>query len=137
MPDARDIAFSVRPVAPGNVETFRALRIEALRREPLAFTADLAEAEARPIEVWREHVARGAGESKEVVFVAAPTGASDAPDALLGMAGVYTMKEPKLAHAGTVWGVYVREPYRGRGVGAALVRGCVDWARGKGLLVLK
>ena len=53
------------------------------------------------------------------------------------MTGVYTLKQPKLAHAGTVWGVYVRHTYRRRGVGEALLRACIDWARSKGLLILR
>jgi GNAT superfamily N-acetyltransferase len=36
-----------------------------------------------------------------------------------------------------VWGVYVREAFRRRGVGERLVLACVDWARRRGLLVLK
>jgi GNAT superfamily N-acetyltransferase len=108
----RDII--VRPVRSHDATALRDLRVEALRLNPIALTADLAEAEARPPEWWRELVARCGGDGAEVVMIA------DAGSAgLAGMTGVFKAKQPKLAHAGTVWGVYVREPYRGRGVGEA------------------
>ena len=122
----------VRFVESGDGPALRTLRIEALRLHPVALTADLAETEARPAEHWAQHVARAGGGGDEVIVVADAGGGG-----LVGMAGVYTPKQPKLAHAGTVWGVYVRETFRGRGVGEALVRACVDWSRAKGLVTLK
>jgi RimJ/RimL family protein N-acetyltransferase len=121
-----------RPATPGDAPYLRELRLEALARHPLAFTADLAEAEARPIEAWREQIENSTGEGNALIVLAeAPGGA------LAGMAGVYTPPQPKLAHVGTIWGVYVREAFRGRGIGEALVRACIDWARGKGLAGLR
>ena len=122
----------VRPVTPEDSVALRELRLEALRLHPIALTSDLAEAEARPAESWSELCARAGGGGGEVVFVADSGGG-----ALAGMAGVFTMKTPKLAHVGTVWGVYVRDDFRGRGVGDALVRACIQWARAKGLVTLR
>jgi RimJ/RimL family protein N-acetyltransferase len=53
------------------------------------------------------------------------------------MTGVFTMDQPKLAHVGSVWGVYVRPAFRGRGVGERLLRACVDWARAQDRVMLK
>ena len=53
------------------------------------------------------------------------------------MTGVFTMEQPKLAHVGMVWGVYVRQAFRGRGVGERLLRACIDWARAQGRVTLK
>jgi ribosomal protein S18 acetylase RimI-like enzyme len=122
----------IRPVVPEDAESLRELRLEALRRHPLAFTADLAEAERRPPDAWREQVARSTGDGADVIVVA-----QAADGALAGMSGVYTPPQPKLAHLGTVWGVYVREAFRGRGAGEALLRACVEWARKKGLAGLR
>ena len=122
----------LRAVTPGDAEAWRELRLEALRRHPLAFTADLAEAEARPLEAWRQQAADSGGGGSALVVVAVGSAGI-----LVGMAGVYTPPQPKLAHLGTVWGVYVREAFRGRGVGDALLRACIDWARGKGLAGLR
>jgi GNAT superfamily N-acetyltransferase len=57
---------------------------------------------------------------------------------LVGMTGIYVPpNRPKLAHGATIWGVYVRPEARGRGVGQQLIRACIDWARGKGLVIVK
>ncbi len=130
MSDGDEIVVSRVELA--DAEAFAALRLEALRGHPLAFTADLAEAEGRSVEAWREQVGRATGEGADVIMLARAADGS-----LAGMAGVFTPKQPKLMHAGTVWGVYVREGYRGRGVGERLVRACVEWARGAGLVVLR
>ena len=122
----------IRPVVPADVDAFRRLRLEALRLYPTAFSADLGAAEARPAEAWRQQVADAGGAGPGVIMVAEPDDGE-----LAGIAGVYTPAEPKLKHYGVVWGVYVRSPFRGRGVGRPLVTACVDWARAKGLVGLK
>jgi RimJ/RimL family protein N-acetyltransferase len=124
--------FVIRPVTPADADALRDLRVEAPRLHPLAFTADLAEAEARPIEAWREQAERSTGDAAALIVLAEASGGG-----LAGMAGVYTPPQPKLAHLGTVWGVYVREAFRGQGAGEALVRACADWARRKGLAGLR
>jgi GNAT superfamily N-acetyltransferase len=129
----RPAPVEIRAVRPPDAEALRALRIEALTLHPVAFTADLAAAETKPIEAWRDDVVRAAGEGTQVIFVADPGDGNE----LVGMAGVFTPEQPKLAHVGTVWGVYVRAAFRGRGVGERLVRACATWARGKGLVGLR
>lgn len=121
----------IRPITPADVSAFREIRIEALRVHPTAFTADLPEAEQRPIEAWQERVAESTGEGTGVIMVA------DADGRLAGVVGVVTPKQPKLAHSGTVWGVYVREAFRHQGIGQRLLDACIAWARGKGLAILK
>jgi ribosomal protein S18 acetylase RimI-like enzyme len=121
----------IRPTSIDDAEALKSLRIEALRSHPLAFTADLPDTESKPIEWWQERAARGGGEGSEVILVA------DAQGRLVGMSGIYTPTQPKLAHSGIVWGVYVRSEFRRRGIGKALLQACVDWARGKKLVMLR
>ena len=124
----------IRHITPSDVERFRELRLEALRLHPTAFTADLAAAEARPIDAWRRQVEEAGGEGSGVIVVAEVGGGGG----LAGMAGVATPPQPKLAHCGSFfWGVYVGEAFRRHGVGRRLVGACAGWARGKGLVGLK
>ena len=124
----------IRAVSPGDAEALRDLRLEALRLHPVSFSADLAEAEARPPEAWRRQAEENGGAGRGVILLAVDGGPGGT---LAGMAGVYTPREPKLAHCGVVWGVYVRRPFRRRGVGRGLITACADWARGRGLVGLK
>ena len=121
----------IRPTTRADAPRLRELRLEALRGNPLAFTADLAESENKPAEHWDELAARGTGAGKEVIVVA------EAGGEFVGMTGVYTPPQPKLAHAGSIWGVYVRESARGRGIGEAMVHAALDWARAKQLKTVR
>ena len=132
MSERADEPVVVRAIAMSDVDAFRAMRIEALRTCPLSFTADLAETEARTPDAWREQVARALGSGSSVILLA-DAGARG----LVGMAGVFTPPQPKLSHVGTIWGVFVRESLRRRGVGEALIRAAIDWARHKGLVGLR
>ncbi len=40
---------------------------------------------------------------------------------LIGMTGYYREKREKIRHRGHIWGVYVRQEWRGKGVGRALM----------------
>jgi RimJ/RimL family protein N-acetyltransferase len=121
----------IRLVRPEDADALRSLRIEALCSFPLAFTADLAETEARPPAFWSELATRCAGDAADVILLA------DAGDRLAGMTGISAPKGDKLAHAGIVWGVFVRPEFRGRGLAEQLVRACINWARGRSLITLR
>ncbi len=122
---------AIRAIRPDDASALRELRLQALRDHPLAFTADLDESEAHPIEYWRDWATRGAAGSNELIMVA------DARGALEAMTGIYTPKQPKLRHSGIIWGVYVKPEARGRGLGEALIRSALDWAREKKLMTVR
>ena len=125
--------MTIRPVHPADLAAFRAMRLEAVRDYPLAFTADLAETSARPIEWWRDLISRNGGDGTASVVMVADAGEGG----LAGMTGLFSPTQPKLAHAATIWGVYVRPSFRGRGIGEQLLRACIDWARAKNFTTVK
>ena len=122
--------FVVRPVRPGDGEALRELRLEALRLYPAAFTSDLAQGEARPMEWWRELVVRKGGAGPSALFVATEA------ERLVGMAGMWGTDAPKQAHRGDVFGVYVRPEARGHRLADRLLEAALEWGRGRGMVLV-
>lgn len=113
------MSMTIRAVGPADAEVFRALRLEGLRQHPCAFAACHEEEAGQPLEMAVARLERS------TVF------GGFAQGALLGVAG-FAMAEPaKKRHKGILWGVYVREEVRGRGLGRALVGLVIEHARGR------
>jgi ribosomal protein S18 acetylase RimI-like enzyme len=97
------------------------LRLEALEREPQAFSSSAEEHRKTTV----EEAARRIGTSSPENFV---VGAFEG-DRLVGTAGFFREGGLKSRHKGRIWGVYVTASSRGRGVGRALMRGAIERAR--------
>ena len=109
--------LSVRRLGPEDAAAFQTLRLEGLMRHPWAFAASHDE------EVGQS-LAEVAGRlERQPVF-----GGFDGAD-LIGMAGFAVPPLAKKRHKGLLWGVYVREGARGRGLGRALVLAVIEHAR--------
>lgn len=109
--------FDVSLLGPEHAGAFLALRLEALERHPCAFAAahdEESEWSAADVAERLAHQAVFGG------FV---------EDALVGVAGFATPALAKKRHKGLLWGVYVREGARGRGLGRALVARVIEHAR--------
>lgn len=116
----QDLGLLVRPLGREDVDAWRAIRLEALVDAPEAFGDSYEAAAARPIEQFRE----------TVTGPFPPFGAFSG-GALVGAAGFYVMRGPKMAHRGQLWGMYVAPAMRGRGVGRALIEAVVAHARSR------
>lgn len=90
--------MEIRLLTPGDSETFRALRLEALKECPTAFTADYETNLRRPL----SHFAAQIQSDPDSFMVGAFRNAD-----LVAMAGFYRNKSPKLRHRGNIWSVYV------------------------------
>lgn len=107
----------VRLLGPDDAAAFQALRLEGLARHPCAFAASHDE------EVGQS-LADAAGRlARQPVF-----GGFDGAG-LVGVAGFAIPPLAKKRHKGLLWGVYVREAARGRGLGRALVGAVIEHAR--------
>ncbi len=97
-----------------DAEIFRAIRMEAIRDVPEAFAESVSEEKSKRLEDIADYLAtHGRGD-----FV---LGAFDGPENLIGIVGFYRQPCGKLRHKGTIWGMYVKPPYRRRGVARALL----------------
>ena len=111
--------IKIRPLGAGDVKAFRSLRLAAMQLEPAAFGSSYEEESACPDEFFAARLHRNHG---SIVF-----GAFD--DAtLVGMAGMYVLDRLSSRHRGTLWGVFVGQEVRARGIGERLVNAIIDHA---------
>ncbi|HVN03140.1 MAG TPA: GNAT family N-acetyltransferase [Bryobacteraceae bacterium] len=90
------------------------LRLEMLEREPQAFGSSAEDHRKTAVESAAARIASaGPGSFILGAFMAGE---------LAGAAGFYREQELKSRHKGHVWGVYVAESARGRGIGRDLMR---------------
>ncbi len=112
-------ASQMRQLNGADAEAFQALRLEALERHPAAFAASHLEEAGHCLAEVARRLDQGA------VFGAFVEGL------LTGSAGFARPERIKKCHKGVLWGVYVRAPVRGQGLGRGLVEQVIDHARGR------
>lgn len=119
----------LRPATPGDAQGYREIRLEALRNYPLAFGSDYEETLTQPDSFWQKRVQMD--DEWDALFLAEQDGT------LIGTTGIYRDKGRKRQHAAQVWGVYVREGWRGLRIADELIRLCLDWGRRHGVVIAR
>ena len=120
---------TIRQAALADAENFRALRLQALRDHPDAFSADYAYNASQPLSYWEQRLSDTG--SQGMIFFA------DSQPGLVGMCGVRRGNSPATRHGATVWGVFVLEQWRGLRIAENLIQQCVDWASEHGVSSLR
>jgi ribosomal protein S18 acetylase RimI-like enzyme len=119
------VSVSIRRLGPDDVETFRCIRLEALRMEPDSFASSAEDWEKLPDVEWRRRL------TDNPVFVAFRTGEP------VGIMGLLRQRASKMAHRATVVMVYVHRSARGTGIARALLTAVTEHARSEGILQLE
>jgi ribosomal protein S18 acetylase RimI-like enzyme len=112
--------MEIRVLVPADAEQCQALRLQALRECPTAFSSSYEEECETPI----AEVARRLASSDTTVF-----GAFDA-QRLVGTAVLHRETKRKRAHIAIVWGMYVDPACRHRGIGRKLLDQLLGHAAG-------
>lgn len=118
------VEIEIRRLTENDAQDFYLLRLEALEREPQAFGASPEEHRAMTIETITKRLAAGSGDRSFVL-------GAIAQDHLVGMAGFFQDEGAKSRHKGRIWGVYVTEEWRGKGIARVLLSEIIQRARAK------
>jgi ribosomal protein S18 acetylase RimI-like enzyme len=110
-------SLEIRRLSRADAEAFRAVRLEGLGRYPAAFGASFEDESARLLSFFADRLDEN--------FV---LGAEDR-GRLVGVAAFQFHDGQKKRHRGTLWGMYVRDEARGKGVAQRLVDGILVHAR--------
>jgi len=111
------MSFQVRRMEVADAESYRTIRLEALKRHPEAFQATYERSAELTLDAFAKRLER------YILFGGFVDGE------LAGMVGLYPMKNPRIAHKAILWGLYVGDKGRGLGLGAALVEAALGHAR--------
>jgi ribosomal protein S18 acetylase RimI-like enzyme len=113
--------LEIRRLTEEDAAAYWALRLEALEREPFSFAQTPAEHRRSTV----QEAARTLSENPDENFVLGARLAGD----WIGMAGFYRYQPAKARHKGRIWGVYVRESWRRKGIGKALLVALIERIR--------
>jgi ribosomal protein S18 acetylase RimI-like enzyme len=116
--------IEIRRLTEDDAQDFYLLRLEALEHEPQAFGQSPEEHRAMTLESTARRLG-GGPEGPHFVLGALVDGH------LVGMAGFYQDEGAKNRHRGRIWGVYVTEAWRGKGIARVLLAEIIERARVK------
>jgi ribosomal protein S18 acetylase RimI-like enzyme len=112
--------MQIRILKPADAETYQALRLQALTREPVAFASSAEEESVLPLAKVSARL--------KATDDRAVCGAYDG-ERLVGICGWARKLRVKTRHKGQVWGLYVDPEYRGQGIARKLLEKVLSVAR--------
>jgi ribosomal protein S18 acetylase RimI-like enzyme len=118
----------LKPISPGSVAAFKAMRLAALRDTPLAFGSTYAKESLLSDADWDRRVAQWQGDRSACYL------AWDGEEPCGIAAGFLDKDDARKAHLVSMW---VAPSHRRRGIGRLLVNAVMDWARSHQAVTLR
>jgi ribosomal protein S18 acetylase RimI-like enzyme len=115
--------MDVRILSEADAQAFWNIRLRALRDDPESFGSTYEEILERGIAGITQGFRKSESATLDVTF-----GAFDGKT-LVGIAGLHQEQQAKKRHKAVIWGMYVSQETRGRGVGKALLEAAIAHAR--------
>jgi ribosomal protein S18 acetylase RimI-like enzyme len=115
------MGIDVRLLGPADLDAFRRVRLEALRREPACYASSAADWERQDEKAWRARMAAG------------PIAAAFRAGEPVAVMGLVPQQGSRVAHRATLVMAYVRDDARGRGLAERMLALLLDVARARGL----
>jgi ribosomal protein S18 acetylase RimI-like enzyme len=113
--------MEIRVLTASDASAYWKIRLESLERDPEAFTASAEEHHALTVEDVAARLVPADPVNNFVV-------GAFAGERLIGTAGFYRDKGLKTRHKGHIWGVYVTQEARGKGVAREMMRAVLERA---------
>lgn len=113
--------FTVRRLTSTDLKAYFDLRLESLKNSPENFMTSFEEEKARGVDGYKKLLNDEAEEN--LIFGAFVN------DTLVGAIGLYQETPLKAKHKSNIWGMYVKPAYRKHGIGKALLKQAVDYAK--------
>ncbi|MBI3229096.1 MAG: GNAT family N-acetyltransferase [Burkholderiales bacterium] len=114
--------MNILRLTPSAASQYRELMLAAYALHPDAFTSSAAERAALPPTWWQARLAEG-DDAKEIVLAALDG------EQIVGVVGLSFETREKLQHKATLFGMYVPQQQRGRGLAQQLVQAALDYLR--------
>ena len=111
----------IKKLNPEDIQSYRNLRLEGLTEKPHYFGASVQDERNNTDEVYLD----GFGANGSASFVLGKFLGSK----LVGVIGFRRFAFGNLRHKASLWGMYVAPEHREKGIGAELVKGCLEIAR--------
>ncbi len=102
----------IKPLPEDRWKDYRNLRLDALFKDPTAFGSSFEEEKKFTAATWRERMPNARFALKD--------------DLPLGMIVIMRIGKVKLKHIANIYGVYVQQDMRDRGIGSMLVESAVE-----------